>query len=402
MPRSPIVVIADDLTGAAEIAGIGLRHGLTANVITDFRQPAQSADLLIFDTDSRLDSNEVAHEKIRALGILFADLPRELLYKKIDSVLRGPVRTELEALAHTLDQTRVLLVPANPTLGRTVQKGRYAINGEPLHNTAFARDPHHPARTSAVSERLGSSGSFPVSVGTPQAPLASAGIIVGDAASPQDIDDWARVATATPDLLLAGAAEFFSALLHERGFRPQPESAPIGIAKPILVISGTTSPAGRALREDAQRAGIPILPMPAKATREPAIAAVAIQEWAHAVQAQLDSSGHAIALFDGPVVAVTIDALAVAIRRTFAELARELIDHRVSVHLIVEGGATAAAVTRMLGCHELPVTHEWAPGVVSLRTGVNGITLTLKPGSYAWPTALWRAVIAAGTKSFHA
>ncbi|HEX2851734.1 MAG TPA: four-carbon acid sugar kinase family protein [Opitutaceae bacterium] len=399
MLRPPIVVIADDLTGAAEIAAIGHRHGLTASIISEFRPPQHQADLLVFDTDSRLDPPEIAAEKVRALGGIVAEIPRAFLYKKTDSVLRGAVRAELDALAHSVDQTRVLLVPANPALGRTVQNGHYAINGVPLHTTAFGRDPHHPARTSAVAELLGNMGSLPLSVIGREASPAPDGISVGDATSTSDVAGWARCATANPDLMLAGAAEFFSALLHERGLHAHSIFPPPAMEEPVLVISGTTSPAGVVLRQDANRARVPLLPIPAAALREPAAAKTAIQEWIEVVQARLGSSGHAVAVIDGPVL--NDHALAEAIRRAFADLARELVTHRKTAHLIVEGGATAAAITRTLGWRELQVVHEWAPGVVSLRAGASGTMLTLKPGSYAWPAALWQTVISAGSKSFH-
>src|SRR4051812_19714049 len=118
MPRLPLVVIADDLTGAAEIAAIGHRHGLSASVISAGSQATEDVELLVFDTDSRLDEPDVAAEKISTLARALRERPRALIYKKTDSVLRGPVRAELEALARGLDTPRVLLVPANPALKR--------------------------------------------------------------------------------------------------------------------------------------------------------------------------------------------------------------------------------------------------------------------------------------------
>ena len=47
-----IGVIADDLTGAAEIGAVGLRHGLRAEVVVT-GAPSGHADLVCLDTDSR-------------------------------------------------------------------------------------------------------------------------------------------------------------------------------------------------------------------------------------------------------------------------------------------------------------------------------------------------------------
>ncbi len=55
-------------------------------------------------------------------------------------------------------------------------------------------------------------------------------------------------------------------------------------------------------------------------------------------------------------------------------------------HLLVEGGATAAALIRRFGWHRLHVLKELAPGVVSVQVAGRGnLILTMKPGSYAWP-----------------
>ena len=47
-----IAVIADDFTGAAEIGGIGIRHGL--DVVIETEDISQTtADLVVFATNSR-------------------------------------------------------------------------------------------------------------------------------------------------------------------------------------------------------------------------------------------------------------------------------------------------------------------------------------------------------------
>ena len=61
-----IAVIADDFTGAAEIGGIGLRHGL--DVIIETEEITQSsADLVVYATNSRSLEAEKASEMISAV-----------------------------------------------------------------------------------------------------------------------------------------------------------------------------------------------------------------------------------------------------------------------------------------------------------------------------------------------
>ena len=61
-----IVVIADDLSGAAELAGAALRHGLSAEVQTVFF-PDTNADVVCVDTDSRLLPPAEAARKVAAI-----------------------------------------------------------------------------------------------------------------------------------------------------------------------------------------------------------------------------------------------------------------------------------------------------------------------------------------------
>ena len=104
--RNGIYVIADDFTGAAEIAGIALRFGLKLNIYLDnsiFDVDAKtlelrfsSSDGAIFCTDSRsLPTAEALKITADTLTKLL-QLHPAFIYKKIDSVLRGYVIKELQ------------------------------------------------------------------------------------------------------------------------------------------------------------------------------------------------------------------------------------------------------------------------------------------------------------------
>ncbi len=390
MPRAPFIAIADDLTGAAEIAAFGFRHGLASVVAIDGTNLPDQAELIVFDTDSRLDEPRVAAEKLSKLGSALARQPRDLLYKKTDSVLRGCVRAELEALAGALGLPRVVFLPANPTLGRTIRDGRYAIDGVPLHQTTFAHDPHHPAKSDSVRDLLGSAGALPVTVHHATDALPKAGLVVGNAASAADVHAWARQITAQD--LPAGGGEFFSALLGQRGLNPPAPSREFLPGSPTLIVSGTTSSAGSTLRASARRDGVTLLPLPGTIASDRATAAADIEAWTKAVRARLAESGVALIVYDGPIVSGPL--VAGAIRRAFAQCVGELVQRGALQHVIVEGGATAVAIARELDWRELRLAHEWSHGVASLRP-VNhaSLVLTMKPGSYAWPELLWRHIL---------
>ena len=97
-----IAVIADDLTGAAEMGGLGLQHGLSAEVQTH-RYVEPRSDLVVFDTNSRSMRGEQAQDATRVVAGRVREA--DLLYKKVDSVMRGNILAELETLLITLAGT---------------------------------------------------------------------------------------------------------------------------------------------------------------------------------------------------------------------------------------------------------------------------------------------------------
>lgn len=367
MPLLPPLALADDLTGAAEIAALGHRFGWKSEVITRWSGSDATA-LLVIDTDSRLQPAMKAARTVADAGLRLAGIEAPLVYKKTDSVLRGPVYAELRALMDALRKSRVLLVPANPGLGRVIRDGHYYVNGTPLHETAFARDPHHPARTSDIAAVLGGSG---VQVCRPDEPLPGTGIIIGAAASGDDVIAWAR--RVDDSTLPAGGGEFFSALLRVRGLTG-PERPEVWTPdRPVLVVRGSL-----ASRSD----------FPDTHWLPPAVIdgdAGALDPWIRDVLTGLTSTGRA-AVACQPSSHPQAPA---RVREAFARLARSAVEAQAVRHLMIEGGATAATLLAALGWTRLEVAREWAQGVVTLRPAINrSLGVTMKPGSYAWPDAI--------------
>ena len=154
--RNQIAVIADDLTGAAELAGAALAHGLRAEVRTGWGSPVRSdADVVCFDSGSRSLPESEAAGAAASVGAAVQRWEPARVFKKCDSVLRGHVLAEIHALLEETLFEGAVLVPANPGKGRVIRDGRYLIGDQPLHQTAFSRDPEFPRATDVVAELLG-------------------------------------------------------------------------------------------------------------------------------------------------------------------------------------------------------------------------------------------------------
>jgi uncharacterized protein YgbK (DUF1537 family) len=396
MTASPIVVLADDLTGAAEICAIGRDHGLNAVVALSTESLPRHVSLIVFDTDSRLNTPDEAARKVRHI---IEHLPagwNQRVFKKVDSVLRGPVVVELETAASALGADRVLLAPANPSLGRKILNALYSVDGVPLDKTAFARDPHHPAHSAHVAALLGPTSALPLVLARPGMPLPSLGVIVAEASSATDVAHWAT--RLQPGTLPAGGADFFQAYLESLGFKKEltPPSVLTVPSGPNLIISGTTSTAGENLLQTARQSGLPIFPIPPALLNAGESFETIVKTWADHIRRALVTHNIALAVVDQPLS--DSPQISSAIRRAFARMATLLEQHRAFHHLLVDGGATAAAVTRSLAWHQLSTAAVWAPGVVSLQPlSAPDVLLTLKPGSYSWPAPLWEKLLARST-----
>ncbi|MBQ2951681.1 MAG: hypothetical protein IJE12_11695 [Prevotella sp.] len=239
-----MLIIADDITGAAEIAGIAWRKGLKVRLMV--YQPnmpttplsswrGAGGEALILATDTRSGTEE---EAVKTIEYLFAPSTSPLqggvgvglIFKKTDSVLRGHVAAELQALMRVTGKQKALLIPQNPSKGRIVKDGIYYINGTPLDQTSFAYDPEFPAKTAeakkllkrsaGVQECRSSDNSWASNLSSPNSHLSSIsspkgedgrGLLLPDATTLEEIRE--HVAKADNDTLFAGGADMYEAVV---------------------------------------------------------------------------------------------------------------------------------------------------------------------------------------------
>ena len=144
MPK--MLIIADDLTGATDSAATCAEYGMETIVLLgdppgDIAVP-ETAEALAIDANTRClhaeDAAEITARIIRDYG---ASADRALLFKKVDSTLRGHLAAELAAAlnarrAQVSSDQRVVVVlaPAFPAQGRTTVRGRQMMRGKLLED----------------------------------------------------------------------------------------------------------------------------------------------------------------------------------------------------------------------------------------------------------------------------
>jgi len=149
-----MLVLADDLTGAADCGVACAAHGLHTIVILGNAEGEVNAEALSVDGDTRrLPPDQAARETARLLQKHLCD-EEALLYKKLDSTLRGNVGVELSVtlqarrtLARAHERIVAVLAPAFPATGRTTVNGLQLVHGRSMEASGFGQHERSPARS---------------------------------------------------------------------------------------------------------------------------------------------------------------------------------------------------------------------------------------------------------------
>lgn len=362
------------------MAGVAWREGLTATLVRHPASPgsAAEADVAVLDTDSRLMSAGQAAKRVRqVVRDAVAQLAPSHIFKKIDSVFRGPVGPELAACLHELGWETACVLVASPATNRHTAHGLHYVAGRPLGDSEFARDPWHPVTESDLTAILREQTDLPVtSVSQPVSAVTSLGpgVAICDARTTEDLQAWAE---ALPDhVLAAGSAAFGQALLRRwkqpgvlgRG------AADMGCASggTTLIVNGSLSDVSRRQTEEFRRCGGGVIQTDAPADQATIRAISVLSEG----RAALLASPRARRLCDNVKARQAVaDAL--------AHVASQVLERALVDTLAVSGGHTAGCLFRELGWDVLTVVGEFGQGIVALRPVGSAVKrVILKPGSY--------------------
>ncbi len=141
-----VTIVADDLSGATDSAVACAKRGL--NTVVALVDTGCEAEAVAFDADTRRLTGDAAVAEMARFVRAHAKARSGLLFKKVDSTLRGHVGLEIAALLHALRdpphhgpgrRTIAVVAPAFPALGRTTHHGRQHLRGAPLENTELWR-----------------------------------------------------------------------------------------------------------------------------------------------------------------------------------------------------------------------------------------------------------------------
>lgn len=150
-----LAVIADDITGASDCGGQLIHYGLNVSVILNHNSIIEGdREAIIYNTDSRSVSQEEAYTKVKCICEKIKDEKYDIVYKKIDSTMRGNIGQEINAVYDVFKPDFVLIAPGYPENGRQVIDGIHFLNNIQLHETEVANDPKTPVTDSNITRLI--------------------------------------------------------------------------------------------------------------------------------------------------------------------------------------------------------------------------------------------------------
>lgn len=257
-----LLILSDDFTGALDTGVLMAIKGASTYVTfasqLDLENLNDETDVLVIDAETRHLKQEDAYSTVFSIVKAAEQLGIPYIYKKTDSALRGNIGAELTAAIEAGSSNHIHFIPAFPQMGRTTENGIHFVNGIPIAQSIFGRDPFEPVRYSSIPEMIASQSEIPTrSVGkaVDGRAVSDGGILIYDCDSDRDFENISQALMQANDMhLLAGCAGFAGMLpkiLHLDGKPPQLPA----LSEHMLVACGSVNPVSVAQCEYAEQNG---------------------------------------------------------------------------------------------------------------------------------------------------
>lgn len=256
--------IADDFTGATDLAGNWRARGLRTAVLLGVPQGDNATDLEDYDAlvvalKTRAVDRDIAVRQARSVAEFLRGAGCEQIYDKycstFDSTPQGNIGPVADELMEVTGSRHAVVVPAFPDNARTVYKGHLFVGDQPLDESPMKDHPLNPMRDSSVVRLLQAQSRHTVGLVPLETVRAGSDalreafaaqeakgcpLIVVDAIDNSDLSTIS--AATTRDALVTGGSGLALGL-EQRHHTPEPLSSVSGHR---AVLSGSASTATRA------------------------------------------------------------------------------------------------------------------------------------------------------------
>jgi uncharacterized protein YgbK (DUF1537 family) len=399
--------IADDFTGATDLASMLVRNGMrTVQVIGVPTGPLPEADAIVIALKSRtIPVAEARAQSLAAAEALLAAGAKQLFFKycsTFDSTDEGNIGPVADALLKRLGAGFALACPAFPANARSIYQGHLFVGAHLLNESGMENHPLTPMKDANLVRVLsrqteGSVGLVPFSVVEQGAHairdamtrLAEGGrrYAIVDAVSDAHLMEIGAAAAQHP--LITGGSGIAMGLpenFRRAGLLPAREDAaalpaPKGLC---AVVAGSCSRATLGQIGFA-RDHAPVLELDALATPDAATLAAQALDWAaeklSATRPVVIAGSAAPEKVAALQAKLGRDAAGALVEDAMASIAAGLVARGVG-RLVVAGGETSGAVVSRLGVARLRIGAEIDPGVPWTYADPQGLHLALKSGNF--------------------
>jgi len=401
-------VIADDFTGATDVASMLVRAGMrTVQVIgVPGGAAAPAADAVVVALKSRTTpAPQAVDESLAALRWLQAGGARQFYFKycsTFDSTPAGNIGPVAEALMDALGTDFAIACPAFPENGRTVFRGHLFVGDQLLCDSGMRDHPLTPMTDANLVRVLQAQSRGRVGLVRHDTVAAGAGAVrarfdalraegvrlgVADAVANEDLRTLAAACADLP-LITAGSGVALGLpdVYAARGWlRPDAEAAALpAVGGLAAVLSGSCSAATNAQVQHWIEAGRPAFRVDARALADGR--PVASQALAFAREHLPGAAVLVYATSTPEEVKAVQSALGVEragalVEQCLAQVAVSLVDGGVR-RLVVAGGETSGAVVQALGVRTLRIGAPIDPGVPWTQAEGRPLLLALKSGNF--------------------
>lgn len=363
MPK--LLIIADDFTGALDTGVQFSSMGAAAKVVTDPNcdlAGSSGLDVLIFDSETRHMAPDSAYDVVSKFMSRAKSFNFTHVYKKTDSGLRGNIGSELAACLDSLGVDSMAFVPAFPAMNRITRNGIHYIDGVPVSQSMFARDPFEPVKESDVNKIIASQ-------------TDKTGIKVYDSESDSDMMNIAESLNESGNLrLTAGCAGFAGVLAKVLGFKAKLPEFP-SMPEKLFMVCGSVNPVTIAQMDFAGSHGFKRIYLSVNDKLNPdwpnsdackgfAVNALAEIQGSHAI---LDANNPKEQVLTDEYIkahSLTSEQVRLRISRSVTGAAKALLDSGLNARLICVGGDTLLALMQAVNVRELVPVCEIEKGVV--------------------------------------
>lgn len=397
--------IADDFTGATDLASMLVSAGMTAVQsigVPDAPAQAVDAQAIVIALKSRTIAPSAAVEQsLAALKWLRNQSARQIYFKycsTFDSTANGNIGPVADALADALGAPLAVVCPALPASGRTIYQGYLMVGNMLLSESPMRDHPLTPMRDSSLvrlmqAQTLRRVGLVPWQVvrrGSADivdtlTDLRSQGIryAVTDALDDDDLRAIGKACSQDP--LVTGGSGLGAGLAQHLARGGQVASVALpNVAGGTAVLAGSCSAATRGQVEHwlTSRPGVALDPLAGSATAIADQAVRACARWIESRTPFLVYSSAAPEQVRSVQRLLGRDIAARRVEESFAIIAAELVRRGIT-GLVIAGGETSGAVVEALNVRMLGIGDPIEPGVPwTVSQGEPRIALALKSGNF--------------------